>query len=208
MESTDFAQEIIDTINKRRDAGMSLNEALEGTGVNRDAYYKAMRNPNGAKRKLDSIQKMKYVDRCYTQQGMSTDEIAAFLGVTRGQVNKYLRKLGIEQKPRERKRNISPERAAAEAKERNLLERLVNEEGRTLVEISQETGTVSFAARMRPSASKPAMRSTITRYGKSLRKNGNRSKWNNDNGSHCKHRSGISCRGNAWLHTRESVETR
>lgn len=140
MESTDFAQEIIDTINKRRDAGMSLNEALEGTGVNRDTYYKAMRNPNGAKRKLEGIQKLKYVDLCYTQQGMSTDEIAAFLGVSRGQVNKYLRKLGIEQKPRERKRKISPERAAAEAKERNLLERLVNEEGRTLVEISEETG--------------------------------------------------------------------
>ena len=140
MESTDFAQEIIDTINKRRDAGMSLNEALDGTGVNRDTYYKAMRNPGVAKRKLESIQKLKYVDSCYTQRGMSTDEIAQFLGVTRGQVNKYLRKLGIEHKPRERKRNISPERAAAEDKERNLLERLINVEGRTLVEISQETG--------------------------------------------------------------------
>ena len=140
MESTDFAQEIIDTINKRRDAGMSLNEALEGTGVNRDTYYKAMRNPNGTKRKLDSIQKMKYVDRCYTQQGMSTDENRHLHWRHSGQVNKYLRKLGIEQKPRERKRNISPERAAAEAKERSLLERLVNEEGRTLVEISEETG--------------------------------------------------------------------
>ena len=140
MASTDFAQEIIDTINKRRDAGMSLNEALEGTSVNRDTYYKAMRNPGVAKRKLESIQKLKYVDSCYTQRGMSTDEIAQFLGVTRGQVNKYLRKLGIEHKPRERKRKISPERAAAEAKERNLLERLINVEGRTLVEISEETG--------------------------------------------------------------------
>lgn len=140
MESTDFAQEIIDTINKRRDTGMSLNEALEGTGVNRDTYYKAMRNPNGAKRKLESIQRLKYVDLCYIQQGMSTDEIAAFLGVTRGQVNKYLKKIGIEQKPRQRKRNISPEQAAAEAKERSMLERLINEEGRTLVEISEETG--------------------------------------------------------------------
>lgn len=140
MESTDFAQEIIDTINKRRDAGMSLNEALEGTGVNRDTYYKAMRNPNGTKRKLDSIQKMKYVDRCYTQQGMSTDEIATFFGVTLGHVNKYLRKLGIEHKPRERKRKISPERAAAEDRERNMLERMINVEMRTLTEISQETG--------------------------------------------------------------------
>lgn len=136
MESTDFAQEIIDTINKRRDAGMSLNEALEGTGVNRDTYYKAMRNPGVAKRKLESIQKLKLLHPARNEYGRNRP-------VSRrnpGQVNKYLRKLGIEQKPRERKRNISPERAAAEAKERNLLERLVNEEGRTLVEISEETG--------------------------------------------------------------------
>ena len=140
MESIDFAKEIIDTINKRRDAGMSLNEALDGTGVNRDTYYKAMRSPGTAKRKLESIQKLKYVDHCYTQRGMGTDEIATLLGVTRGQVNKYLRKLGIEHKPRERKRKISPERAAAEDKERNLLERMINVEMRTLIEISQETG--------------------------------------------------------------------
>lgn len=140
MESTDFAQEIIDTINKRCNAGMSLNEALDGTGVNRDTYYKAMRSPGAAKRKLESIQKLKYVDHCYTQRGMGTDEIAMLLGVTRGQVNKCLRKLGIEHKPRERKRKISPERAAAEDRERNMLERMINVEMRTLTEISQETG--------------------------------------------------------------------
>lgn len=140
MESIDFSQEIIGTINKRRDSGMSLNQALEGTGISRDAYYAAMRNPDGQKRTMDRIQRIKYVDHCYTRQGMSSSEIAEFLGVSRSQVNKYLKEIGVERQPKIRKRKVSPERAAAEAKERNMLDRLINKEGRTMAEISKETG--------------------------------------------------------------------
>lgn len=140
MDFSDLANKVIDAVNKRRESGMTLEQALEGTGIGREAYYNAVRNPNGKHRKLESVLKLQYIDRCYTQQGISVDEISRIVGVKVEQINKYLQKLGIKPKPKTRKRKVSPERAAAEAKERNMLDRLINEEGRTLVEISEETG--------------------------------------------------------------------
>lgn len=140
MDFSNLANKVIDAVKKRREAGMTLEQALEGTGIGREAYYNAMRNPDGKRCKLESVLKRQYVERYYTQQGMAVEEISNLLGLKVEQVNKFLREIGIKPKPKPRKRVISPERAAAEDRERNMLERMINVEMRTLIEISQETG--------------------------------------------------------------------
>lgn len=140
MEFSDLAKKIIEAINKRREAGMTLEQALEGTGIGRETYYNAMRNPDRKRCKLESVLKRQYVERYYTQQGMAVEEISNLLGLKIEQVNKFLREIGVKPKPKARKRVLSPERAAAEDRERNMLERMINVEMRTLIEISQETG--------------------------------------------------------------------
>lgn len=140
MDFSDLANKVIDAVKKRHEAGMTLEQALEGTGIGREAYYNAIRNPDGKRVKLESVLKRQYVERYYTQQGMAVEEISNLLGLKVEQVNKFLREIGIKPKPKPRKRVISPERAAAEDRERNMLERMINVEMRTLIEISQETG--------------------------------------------------------------------
>ncbi len=149
MEFSDLAKKIIEAINKRREAGMRLEQAGEGAGIGREAYYNAMRNPDGKRCKLESVLKRQYVERYYTQQGMAVEEISNLLGLKIEQVNKFLREIGVKPKPKARKRVLSPERAAAEDRERNMLERMINVEMRTLIEISQETGLSTSVVKTR-----------------------------------------------------------